>query len=35
MSKAVAFTRHFAFDGIEVLRCAIVVTCACALIAAG
>ncbi len=35
MSKAIAITRHFAFDGFEALRCAIVLTCACALIAAG
>ncbi|MEO5707442.1 MAG: hypothetical protein ABIT10_12720 [Alteraurantiacibacter sp.] len=35
MSKAIALTRHYAFDSIELLRCAIVLTCAAALIAAG
>lgn len=35
MSRAITFTRQIAFDGVEVLRCAIVLTCAAALIAAG
>ncbi|WP_272917373.1 hypothetical protein [Alteraurantiacibacter buctensis] len=35
MSKAIALSRHYALDSIELLRCAIVLGCATALIAAG
>lgn len=35
MSKAIALSRHYALDSIELLRLAIVLTCAAALIAAG
>jgi hypothetical protein len=35
MSKAIALTRHYAVDSVELLRCAIVVGCAATLIAAG
>jgi len=35
MTKAIAITRHYAADSVELLRCVIVVSCAAALIAAG
>lgn len=35
MSKAIALSRHYALDSVELLRCAIVLACAAALIAAG
>jgi hypothetical protein len=35
MSKAVALSRQIAFTGAEMLRSVIVISCACALIAAG
>lgn len=35
MSKAIALTRSYAADSVELLRCAIVLGCAAALIAAG
>ena len=35
MSKAIALTRHYAADSVELLRVAIVISCAAALIAAG
>jgi hypothetical protein len=35
MSKAIALSRHYALDSVELLRTLIVVGCAAALIAAG
>jgi hypothetical protein len=35
MNKAIALTRTYALDSAELLRCAIVLGCAAALIAAG
>lgn len=35
MSKAIALSRRYALDSVELLRCAIVLGCAAALIAAG
>lgn len=35
MSKAIALSRKYAIESVEALRCAIVLGCAAALIAAG
>ncbi len=35
MTKAIALSRHYVLDSIELLRCVIVLGCAAALIAAG
>ena len=35
MSKAIALTRDYAAQSVETIRCAIVLSCAVALIAAG